>query len=810
MALRDFILGPLNLILPQLRDLCDAIEALISGGAGVGVDVSSFATGGDGTQGDPWTGWDTAITWTAHTTYSFRSGYFAYATSPNFLKTDIALIGEAGTFLQHTGTGDAFTLASDDLAVTWYHRVRVENITILGHVTTLSGSASASSGTNTIVGTGTSFLSQVAVGDAIAFESGSSNNETRLVTAVTDDTHITVSGNWLTSKSGAGMKCGKTRHGVYMGGCRNVSLKNVTVHDVANSALYAEWCVTNQAELLVSSYHDPIQSTEFQVRSQYGIKLDHNTTTFTFIEPVIEGTQAAGIYTLDGSYGNTFINGTSEGNKGKGAVFASVSNTIINTDFEANEGLDVEVLQSRNRFINTVIEGSITIGAGAGNRIEGGVCGAIVADGDYAIIDGVEVLGTITGAALSTLINFPYVNTPDGNFRPDVRVGNVIDWVKDLTPGSTVSTDARIGRINYFNSSTNFTLANPTNPANGQAVTWRITQTASHTITFGSKFRIAPGKDFPRMPATGEVLYVTARYHSTDDRWDIEFSNNDIFSSLEASDISAQDINATGAFYVDDMQVLTNQQAAIADPTGGATVDTQCRAALVSLLDANRAHGLIGITPPFSLANTIFYSEAQFLTYNNGANVKKWRERSGNGRHLAQSDPTKQPLFITGAIDGHPCVRFDGSNDYLISGAWSYNQPFCISLVLKRYNNTFKYIYSSIDNFGAAMFQADGASNDLVTMYAGSGSGDPSGAIDSGVWYLVTAEYNTTSSKIYENGTQVGSTGNPGSQNGNGFLLGNRYDLSLPSQIDVAAVVIYLTTERSNVETYLLAEYPSL
>jgi len=92
-------------------------------------------------------------------------------------------------------------------------------------------------------------------------------------------------------------------------------------------------------------------------------------------------------------------------------------------------------------------------------------------------------------------------------------------------------------------------------------------------------------------------------------------------------------------------------------------------------------------------------------------------------------------------------------------------------------------------------------------MFAGTGSGDPKGATDSGAWYLVTAEYNTTSSKIYENGVQVGSTGNPGSGNGNGLILGNRFDLALPCQMDCAEAVIYLTSERSNVETYLLDQY---
>jgi hypothetical protein len=44
---------------------------------------------------------------------------------------------------------------------------------------------------------------------------------------------------------------------------------------------------------------------------------------------------------------------------------------------------------------------------------------------------------------------------------------------------------------------------------------------------------------------------------------------------------------------VDGDQVVGARQAAIADPTGGATVDTEARTALASLLAAARAHGLI-------------------------------------------------------------------------------------------------------------------------------------------------------------------------------------------------------------------------
>ena len=52
-------------------------------------------------------------------------------------------------------------------------------------------------------------------------------------------------------------------------------------------------------------------------------------------------------------------------------------------------------------------------------------------------------------------------------------------------------------------------------------------------------------------------------------------------------DIPVQSLSVAG------VQVLGGQQPAIADPSGGSTVDTQARSALAMLLAAARSHGLI-------------------------------------------------------------------------------------------------------------------------------------------------------------------------------------------------------------------------
>lgn len=739
------------------------------------------------------------------------SGDYNFSASPNWLKTDIALVGQPGTNFRHTGeSGDAFVMDSEQPGVLWVHGPRVENINILGNVTQLSGSATADINDNEVTGAGTAFLTEIAVGHAIAFDAGTNNNESRIVTAVSSDTSLTVDGNWNTSKGGA-IHVGKTRNGIYMLGVRNATLRNVKVHDVALCAHYSEFCVTNIFEQFVISYHDKVQNTHFLIRSQFGVWCDLATTTWTYIDAVIEGTMTDGILIKNGAYAITFVNGTSEGHKGRGANILSQNNKFLQVDFEANDGIagdgvDVHIFGSRNLFDGCLVATKIHVEAGQGNRIVGGTIGDIENSADQTVIDGIELNGNITN--IGTLFRYPMINTNDGGVRMDALIGNVIDWPKDLIAGATISTNARDANLFYFISIQNFTLANPTFAVNGQEVTWRIKQGGSHAISYGDKFRVPSSKNFPQMPVVaGEILYLRARYSSTDDMWDITGANSEIFALFEAQDITAQDINATGGISVDDTLVLSNQQPAIVDPAGGAVVDVEARAALASLLGAVRTHGLIAVTPPFDLGQTHAWYPIHKLTFEADALVNKVRDLSGNRRHLLQGTLGRRPIFKLNLVDGKPALRFDGIDDVMSSVAFAYVQPICVSVVLQRHNNTFKYIYSSLDGSGIALFQGDVFN--AVSLFAGTGSGDPSGAIGTGEFYLMTAEYNGASSNIYENGVLAGdSPGNPGSNNGSGIVLGNRgSDFALPSQIDVAELVIYHPSIRTDVEAYLMAEY---
>ncbi len=54
-----------------------------------------------------------------------------------------------------------------------------------------------------------------------------------------------------------------------------------------------------------------------------------------------------------------------------------------------------------------------------------------------------------------------------------------------------------------------------------------------------------------------------------------------------------QDLNAAAALKVNGVKVVGIQQATIAAPSGGATIDAQSRTAIASILTALKAHGLL-------------------------------------------------------------------------------------------------------------------------------------------------------------------------------------------------------------------------
>lgn len=79
-----------------------------------------------------------------------------------------------------------------------------------------------------------------------------------------------------------------------------------------------------------------------------------------------------------------------------------------------------------------------------------------------------------------------------------------------------------------------------------------------------------------------------------------------------------------------------------------------------------------------------WYSAPGIDDLTDGDAVGQWNDLSGNGRHLTQATPSKQPIYTAGVQNGQPVVRFTEANLTALSKAsLSISQPFEIFAVFR-------------------------------------------------------------------------------------------------------------------------------
>ena len=57
-------------------------------------------------------------------------------------------------------------------------------------------------------------------------------------------------------------------------------------------------------------------------------------------------------------------------------------------------------------------------------------------------------------------------------------------------------------------------------------------------------------------------------------------------------------------------------------------------------------------------------SDSSTITYDSSNLVSEWRDKSGNGNDLTQSNASYQPLYMEDAVNGKPAIKFV-SDDYM-------------------------------------------------------------------------------------------------------------------------------------------------
>lgn len=193
-----------------------------------------------------------------------------------------------------------------------------------------------------------------------------------------------------------------------------------------------------------------------------------------------------------------------------------------------------------------------------------------------------------------------------------------------------------------------------------------------------------------------------------------------------------------------------------------------------------------------------------------GDQVAAWYDLSGAGNHAAQADPAARPLYKTGILNGRPVVRFDGSDDYLQTAAFSaaLSQPTTV-VVVGSFGASGDTLYDGL---------AVGARHNLVR------SGATTLGISAGTYLSYTdatptgtsvwsAVFNGGSSQLWRDGTSKAS-GAAGAHQLTGLTLGADYRAPAAADNllgDIAEILIYnaslSTADRQRIERYLGAKY---
>ncbi|WP_041948411.1 Ig-like domain-containing protein [Turneriella parva] len=207
------------------------------------------------------------------------------------------------------------------------------------------------------------------------------------------------------------------------------------------------------------------------------------------------------------------------------------------------------------------------------------------------------------------------------------------------------------------------------------------------------------------------------------------------------------------------------------------------------------------------------YSDAGATLASNGQTVQQWNDQSGGARHGSSATAGNRPTYVTGAINGRPVLRFDGTSDQLsFNGNFFLNTAYTLIVVAKITSNKADNWFLAGDTNDAnaelrlgflstSSFQLGQGSNSLAVTESASGNAD-----------IYLGSLNTSTGRaIRKNGTLLTSDANTSTvysytnsrigRRGAGFFF----------QGDIAEIIAFnkelSQTEREMVQCYLGKKY---
>jgi hypothetical protein len=212
-------------------------------------------------------------------------------------------------------------------------------------------------------------------------------------------------------------------------------------------------------------------------------------------------------------------------------------------------------------------------------------------------------------------------------------------------------------------------------------------------------------------------------------------------------------------------------------------------------------------------ASTLFQSNGGAAASADNDPVGYWKDKSGNGKHLSQSDPTMKPLLKTSVQNSRNVVRFDGSNDYIgilsATGLYVDDISSMAAFVVAR-SSVYEQSYKKFFSYGANNNYSLGTYTTTKRMYSDPGVVASSTALTNGVAVQATLAFAASSVTIYKDGVSDGTGTRAANTNYTGdFYLGATTNAPIRDFLtgDICEFILFIgaisTAQRQAVESYL-------
>jgi len=168
--------------------------------------------------------------------------------------------------------------------------------------------------------------------------------------------------------------------------------------------------------------------------------------------------------------------------------------------------------------------------------------------------------------------------------------------------------------------------------------------------------------------------------------------------------------------------------------------------------------------------SAVFAEDSDWVAPADGAAVSQWDDGSGNGRHYLQATGANQPLYraTVAGLNNKPAVQSQDSSDLLVQGSYTaIAQPFSVVFVAQL-GAASSWVCDGIGASNRVLF------NRTTGWFMDAGTARQYGT-SNGNAHLFEWIVNGASSKLFVDGTQVGSTESHGANTPVGFTLFNRY-----------------------------------